>query len=181
MKKWTEKRLVEEIKAVVKKLELNRLPSVKEFKEHANGGYDAINKLGGFPYFSKLLNLPTAKTSLKYTHTCQVCGKEFQTIRESSRFCSQTCRNKHNAKCVICGTPTGGGSYCSDICRMIAARQRGKVLSNYKGVSPSRAFQKEREARKRGLHFSDFQKADTLDMAGSIDTSKYGVEKVKVL
>lgn len=36
-------------------------------------------------------------------------------------------------------------------------------------IRPSRAFEKEREARKQGLHYADLQKAETLKLYGRIE------------
>lgn len=36
-------------------------------------------------------------------------------------------------------------------------------------IRPSRAFEKEREARKQGLHYADLQKAETLRLYGKVD------------
>lgn len=43
-------------------------------------------------------------------------------------------------------------------------------------IRPSRAFEKEREARKMGLHFADLQKSETLKIVGKIDVASYGRE-----
>lgn len=56
-----------------------------------------------------------------------------------------------------------------------------KSLRTGAGIRPSGAFKKEQELRKNGLHYRDAQVAETLAMVGSIDTSRYGVKKVRTL
>lgn len=58
-------------------------------------------------------------------------------------------------------------------------REPKKALGAGQRIRPSGAFKKERELRKNGLHYRDAQVAETLAMVGSIDTSRYGVEKVR--
>lgn len=58
-------------------------------------------------------------------------------------------------------------------------REPKKALGAGQKIRPSGAFKKERELRKNGLHYRDAQVAETLAMVGSIDTSRYGVEKVR--
>lgn len=48
-------------------------------------------------------------------------------------------------------------------------------------VRISRAFEKDKAAKAEGKRYKDVQTADTLAKVGSIDTSRYGVEKVKAL
>lgn len=60
----------------------------------------------------------------------------------------------------------------------IPFKRTGKLGAEQR-IRPSGAFKKERELRKNGLHYRDAQVAETLAMVGSIDTSRYGVEKVR--
>jgi hypothetical protein len=45
-------------------------------------------------------------------------------------------------------------------------REQKKALGAGQRIRPSRAFEKEREARKQGLHYADLQKAETLRLYG---------------
>lgn len=48
-------------------------------------------------------------------------------------------------------------------------REPKKALGAGQRIRPSRAFEKEREARKQGLHYADLQKAETLKLYGRIE------------
>lgn len=48
-------------------------------------------------------------------------------------------------------------------------REPKKALGAGQRIRPSRAFEKEREARKQGLHYADLQKAETLRLYGKVD------------
>ena len=48
-------------------------------------------------------------------------------------------------------------------------REPKKALGAGQRIRPSRAFEKEREARKQGLHYADLQKAETLRLYGRVE------------
>lgn len=48
-------------------------------------------------------------------------------------------------------------------------REPKKALGAGQRIRPSRAFEKEQEARKQGLHYADLQKAETLKLYGRIE------------
>lgn len=48
-------------------------------------------------------------------------------------------------------------------------REPKKALGAGQRIRPSRAFEKEREARKQGLHYADLQKEETLRIYGRIE------------
>jgi hypothetical protein len=48
-------------------------------------------------------------------------------------------------------------------------RESKKALGAGQRIRPSRAFEKEREARKQGLHYADLQKAETLRLYGRVE------------
>lgn len=51
-------------------------------------------------------------------------------------------------------------------------REPKKALGAGQRIRPSRAFEKEREARKQGLHYADLQKAETLRLYGKVEISR---------
>ena len=51
-------------------------------------------------------------------------------------------------------------------------REPKKALGAEQRIRPSRAFEKEREARKQGLHYADLQKAETLRLYGKVEISR---------
>lgn len=162
---WTEEKITEEILKVVKLLNLERMPSLAEYQINASGGYDALIRYGGMKRFSKVVNLPVERKirqKRRFLHTCKVCGKQFTSTGTTTICCSEKCRVER---------------------RRERERQRyqEKSLRTGAGIRPSGAFKKERELRKNGLHYRDAQVAETLAMVGSIDTSRYGVEKVRAL
>ena len=63
----------------------------------------------------------------KYKRTCEQCNEEFETIRQTSRFCSDSCRGKHNKRTTLRTIRTCGhcgkkfkhyrSKYCSEECR----------------------------------------------------------------
>lgn len=168
--KWTEERLEEEIRNVINKLNLDRMPTAREYKAHSVGGYDTISKLGGLRYFSKQIGLPVAKEVLVYKHICPVCGKEFESRCATAKYCSDECKSRVQKQCPICSTGfTGRSKYCSEGCKEIAKKMQARKKRNKYGVRPSGAFEKERRAREQGLHYADIQKAETLRLYGGID------------
>lgn len=48
-------------------------------------------------------------------------------------------------------------------------REPKKVRGAGQRIRPSRAFEKEQEARKQGLHYADLQKAETLRLYGRVE------------
>lgn len=48
-------------------------------------------------------------------------------------------------------------------------REPKKALGAGQRIRPSRAFEKEQEARKQGLHYADLQKAETLRLYGRVE------------
>lgn len=48
-------------------------------------------------------------------------------------------------------------------------REPKKALGAGQRIRPSRAFEKEREARKQGPHYADLQKAETLRLYGRVE------------
>ena len=44
-----------------------------------------------------------------------------------------------------------------------------EALGAGQNIRPSRAFEKEQEARKQGLHYADLQKAETLRLYGRVE------------
>ena len=51
-------------------------------------------------------------------------------------------------------------------------REPKKALGAGQRIRPSRAFEKEREVRKQGLHYADLQKAETLRLYGKVEISR---------
>ena len=154
-KKWTEEKIISEIRQVMKLLGLSdRLPSAREIREHSTC-YDSINKSGGLKHYSEILNLPTAGAtmSILFKKTCIICGKEFTTRYRPAKMCSQACRNR---------------SYLLKDRAAIKADPERKEIRTMRDIRPSGAFEKERRARESGLHYADLQKERTLRSVGGV-------------
>lgn len=64
--------------------------------------------------------------NFKYKRVCKNCGKEYETIRHQSKFCSESCRGKYNRRnrghereCEQCGKvfyKYKEQRFCTDIC-----------------------------------------------------------------
>lgn len=93
----------------------------------------------------------TAKAQREPRHikTCEVCGKEYISIRSDSKHCSGRCssvawRNRSYAyrtlPCVKCGNPfrpmTSKTRYCSPECSQAAARESRQVRSLKESKNP---------------------------------------------
>lgn len=158
---WTEEKIAEEILKVVKLLNLERMPSLAEYQINASGGYDALIRYGGMKHFSKMVNLPVERKirqKRRFLHTCKVCGKQFTSTGTTTICCSEKCRVERRKE-----------------------MERQRSLKTGKIIRPSRAFEKDKAAKAEGKRYKDVQTADTLAKVGSIDTSMYGVEKVRAL
>lgn len=91
-----------------------------------------------------------------YIKKCLHCGKEFETYRESAKFCSQSCAGQYNSKtrksnlppqkCIVCG-------------RMFAPWNKNQVTCGRK--SCQRKHDAEQHKKKRGTY--KYQKNEGLE------------------
>lgn len=153
-KKWTDEKLISEIKRVMELLNiLDRLPTVRDMQKHSPC-YDSIAKSGGMKRLAEMVRLPVAGDVIVYEKACAICGKPFTSRYRSTRCCSKTCRNK---LCLIEKQKPKPEK-----------ESRAREIMTMKDVRRSKAFEKEQAARENGMHYADLQKAKTLEMVGGI-------------
>lgn len=182
--KWTEERIQAEILRVMQAEQLTeRLPSLEELARYSPCSY-SVKKHGGMKHFSELIGLPDARTYCheKIPKTCPICGKEFLGARATAIYCSQKCANQKEHTCLECGRVFLGTVtqiYCSSACKL-KAKKKGpagqteketQTRWSYSGIRPSRAFEKDAEAKKQGLSYVDVQKQEYP--IEKIDLTKY--------
>lgn len=103
---------------------------------------------------------------------CVVCGREFEAILPTAKYCSPKCKHRaHNEKkreariergeakspstCVICGKPLTGKwrrAYCSDACRDVAKKRQMAEINaarreDYKALQQAKKAKREAAAR----------------------------------
>ena len=118
---------------------------------------------------------------------CEVCGKMFRRMRPTFT-CSPECSHKrHNAiqlersrvkvecDCTICGkTFTKRRNQQKYVCSAECGKEyqrlhKGQVDQTGKKKRANNIVAIEKQARKKGLHYADIQKQETLAMVGRVE------------
>lgn len=191
MKKKTDTEILKAILDCKRELGLDTLPSARQLKDRRIsssqlmrlGGLSNIAKMTGFPMCGK----PRAAIDKKERKKLGEKKTEKDVIERILKL-KEDLKIDHLPAYVQIITQTWvtqndirkvGGM--REISKKSGVRIKGKAEVQKTKIRPSRAFEKDRTARAEGKHYRDVQKAETLAMVGSIDTSAYGVEKVKAL
>lgn len=172
-RKWTDEKLVVELTRLMRESKLTHLPSVEEIRAHSSC-YDTLCKYGGLRSFAKRMGVPAAEEVPRFTRTCEVCGKAFQSLKNTNKYCSETCRKLKKKQCEVCGkTFVGPGKYCSDICKAVA-RKNAEQRAGKKGCGKNSETkhgnldQVLEQCSREGMTYAQRQKAETLRMAGMV-------------
>lgn len=172
-RKWTAEKLERELSRIMGELKITHLPSVEEIRAHSSC-YDTLCKYGGLRKFAKKMGVPAAEDVPRFTRKCEVCGKEFQSLKNTNKYCSENCRKLKKKQCEVCGKEfVGQGKHCSDICKAVA-RKNAAVEARKKGCGKDNEpkhgnlDQVLEQCSREGMTYAQRQKAETLKMAGMV-------------
>lgn len=173
-KKWTDEKLEEELIRIMEKLHITHLPSVEEIRTHSKC-YDSLCKYGGLRQFSKKMGVPAAEDIARFTRICEVCGKEFQSLKNTNKYCSESCRRLKKKRCELCGKEfVGQGKHCSDICKAVP-KKNAALRADKKGDAEKNRSKHGnldrvlKQCRCEGQTYAQRQKEETLKMIGMVD------------
>ena len=191
MRKKTDTEILKAILDCKRELGLDTLPSARQVKAAGVcsgqlvriGGLSNVSRMTGIPMYGNPDKRELKKESRKRSDrkTEEDVIKRILELKEElkldhlptyAQIVTQTWVTQNDLRKV-------GG--IRKVSRETGVRIKGKAEVQKTKIRPSRAFEKDRTARAEGKHYRDVQKAETLAMVGSIDTSIYGVEKVRAL
>ena len=167
-----QKAIIDKILACKETLGLDTLPTARQlagFGIHSN----QLMSVGGLTKISKITKIPMKGRAYARGKKAKKLSEEeiIQTILDSKEALGiaqlyEIGLTQNDLK-RIGGLTRVSREYGIPFKR--TGREPKKALGAGQRIRPSRAFEKEQEARKQGLHYADLQKAETLRLYGRVE------------